>query len=436
MGGENQAVSAAAAHPETSAADPSAAYQLGGASPSTLTSPGARDAAASSATVEGTGTEVPSPGPPPGSVQVVNSNVSSAAHIVAPGGEASGRSISALSPEGAPGLTDAGHGGDSSKPGEAPASKETSVADPVASDRQKNWGTAGTAEQEAKLSTGTLPLKPDLDDGKSTPAGTTSSGAVSRTTEGQPGGAGANSEEANSREEPPETQGHVCFDRCDCVPVIAGGVAAFLVCFAMVSLAALLMSTVFSKGFFSPVFFRGGGYAILLASALGLTAGGLLGGLVRPCWPRILYCGGGLMAFAAAFVFLGKRGAAVGAVGGLVTGGSIGALIVPAPLSVALGCVVGFLLGLVFGFAPIFRELKMNSRYIRYGLENSQQSREGSMGSSTLRTDSFYTAAGRRSPSRMFSSPTRPATLRSNGSLSYEIDNDKRRADSLPFPIS
>lgn len=41
------------------------------------------------------------------------------------------------------------------------------------------------------------------------------------------------------------------------------------------------------------------------------------------------------MAFAAAFVFLGKRGAAVGAVGGLVTGGSIGALIVPAPLAVA-----------------------------------------------------------------------------------------------------
>lgn len=44
-----------------------------------------------------------------------------------------------------------------------------------------------------------------------------------------------------------ETEGHVCFDRCDCVPIIAGGVAAFLVCFAMVSLAALLMSTVFSK---------------------------------------------------------------------------------------------------------------------------------------------------------------------------------------------
>lgn len=41
------------------------------------------------------------------------------------------------------------------------------------------------------------------------------------------------------------------------------------------------------------------------------------------------------MAFSAAIVLLGRRGAGVGAVGGLVTGGSVGALIHPDPLAIS-----------------------------------------------------------------------------------------------------
>ncbi|KEP63192.1 UNVERIFIED_CONTAM: hypothetical protein HHA_221180 [Hammondia hammondi] len=161
-----------------------------------------------------------------------------------------------------------------------------------------------------------------------------------------------------------------CIDRCECVPIVLGGVTSFVICVIVVVVAAVLMSQVFSKGFFSSMFFRGGGFAILVSASAGLLGGGLAGGLVRGCWPGALYLGGGLMAFSVSVVLLGKRGAGVGALGGLLAGASTAALIHPGALSVSLGCVVGFLLGIVVGFAPIFRELKMNSRYIRYGLES------------------------------------------------------------------
>lgn len=67
----------------------------------------------------------------------------------------------------------------------------------------------------------------------------------------------------------------------------------------------------------------------------GLLGGGLSGGLIRRCWPGALYGGGGLMAFLVSLVLLGKRGAAVGAIGGICAGGTIGALISPTPLSVS-----------------------------------------------------------------------------------------------------
>ncbi|EPT31953.1 hypothetical protein TGME49_221180 [Toxoplasma gondii ME49] len=223
-----------------------------------------------------------------------------------------------------------------------------------------------------------------------------------------------------------------CIDRCDCVPIVLGGVASLVTCIIVVVLAAVLMSQVFSKGFFSSMFFRGGGFAILLSASVGLLGGGLTGGLVRGCWPGALYLGGGLMAFSVSVVLLGKRGAGVGAVGGLLAGASTAALIHPGALSVSLGCLVGFLLGIVVGFAPIFRELKMNSRYIRYGFESRQQSLNAQTAGApeSVRSDSF--PGRQRLPFRMFSSPTKPASVRTAGSAGSESEPENRRADSLP----
>ncbi|PFH33867.1 hypothetical protein BESB_080830 [Besnoitia besnoiti] len=221
-----------------------------------------------------------------------------------------------------------------------------------------------------------------------------------------------------------------CFNRCSCVPVVVGCFLAFFTCGICVLVAAVFMSRVFSKGFFSAMFFRGGGFAILLAAVLGAVVGGLVGGLVRGCWPGGLYFGGGLMAFSVSIVLLGKRGAGVGAIGGLCTGGSIGGLISPGALPISLGCLVGVLMGIVIGFAPIFRELKMNSRYIRYGLESRQQSAAFGAGPNASRSESFATR--NRIPYRMFSTPLKGASLRSSGSIGSGSDPESRRADSLP----
>ncbi|OEH76480.1 transmembrane domain [Cyclospora cayetanensis] len=178
-----------------------------------------------------------------------------------------------------------------------------------------------------------------------------------------------------------------CFNHCSCTPVIVVSSLLFAVCCFSVVVTAILMGNLFSKGFVSSAFFYGGGYALLAASLFGLAVGSTCGGAVARCWPAALSFGGGTLAFACGIVLLGRRGAWLGAIGGVTTGGSIAGLVNPSafPISceslskisvsllcavfAAVGCVMGLLLGIVIGFAPIFRDLKMNSRYIRHGLQ-------------------------------------------------------------------
>ncbi|PFH38797.1 hypothetical protein BESB_011390 [Besnoitia besnoiti] len=167
-------------------------------------------------------------------------------------------------------------------------------------------------------------------------------------------------------EQPPPSPSNVCFDQCDCLPIVLGSVTVLLTSAVSVLAEAILMSQLFSKGFFSKNFFRGGGWVILLSASLGLGGGGLLGGLVRSCWTSALFAGGGFMAFGVSVVLLGTRGAWIGAFGGAIAGGTVAGLANPTPVSVTLGLILGLLTGIVTGFAPILTGVEMNFRYIRW----------------------------------------------------------------------
>ncbi|KAL8426666.1 hypothetical protein Efla_005923 [Eimeria flavescens] len=167
---------------------------------------------------------------------------------------------------------------------------------------------------------------------------------------------------------------NACFNHCSCTPVVVISSIIFAACFFSVLVTSIMMGTLFSRGFVSSSFFFGGGYAILAAAFFGLATGMICGGVIAGCWPAALSFGGGTLAFACSIVLLGRRGAWLGAVGGAATGGSIAGLVEPGAFPISLGCVMGLLLGIVVGFAPIFRDLKMNSRYIRHGLHGHDSS--------------------------------------------------------------
>lgn len=132
------------------------------------------------------------------------------------------------------------------------------------------------------------------------------------------------------------------------------------------------------QGLVAPNFYSGGGNWLLAAGGTGLALGGLVGGLVPPsCWAGALYLGGALMSLLVATVLVGRRGAWLGALGGIGSGGVIG-VFTYASLGIAgvvASTVVGLLLGIVLGFAPIFRGLKINQRYICAGLRSRNPSR-------------------------------------------------------------
>lgn len=124
-------------------------------------------------------------------------------------------------------------------------------------------------------------------------------------------------------------------------------------------------------------FYRGGGGWLIAAGLTGLTIGGIVGGLVPPsCWAGALYLGGAFMSLLVSTVLVGRRGAWLGALGGIGTGGVIGVFTFHRlGLPGVVACtVVGFLIGMVLGFAPLFRGLKINERYIYAGLRNRRTS--------------------------------------------------------------
>ena len=132
------------------------------------------------------------------------------------------------------------------------------------------------------------------------------------------------------------------------------------------------------QGLVASNFYRGGGNWLLVAGGIGLVVVGLVGGLVPPsCWAGALYLGGALMSLLVATVLVGRRGAWLGALGGLGSGAVIGVFTYPSlgVAGIVASTIVGLLLGIVLGFAPIFRGLKINERYICAGLRSRGGSR-------------------------------------------------------------
>lgn len=76
----------------------------------------------------------------------------------------------------------------------------------------------------------------------------------------------------------------------------------------------------------------------------GLAVGCITGGVVGQCWPAALAFGGGTLAFSCGIVLLGRRGAWLGAIGGVATGGSIAGLVDTSAFPISCTCNKSFLL--------------------------------------------------------------------------------------------
>lgn len=228
--------------------------------------------------------------------------------------------------------------------------------------------------------------------------------------------AGSGVTQLGAAEELLQSPNNVCFDRCTCIPVVIGGVSVLVISGVSVLAATILMSQLFSKGFFSKNFFRHGGWVILLASGVGLVAGGLLGGLVNQCWTSALYAGGGFMSFAVSSVLVGTRGAWIGGFGGSIAGATIAGLASATPVAVTLGLVFGLLAGIVIGFAPILTGVEMNVRYIRWRTRAQLASSRSHTDDHRRGTFGFSPAAdGSRGPSETTGAPGSGTTLSLGG---------------------
>ncbi|CBZ52210.1 putative transmembrane domain-containing protein [Neospora caninum Liverpool] len=166
--------------------------------------------------------------------------------------------------------------------------------------------------------------------------------------------------------------GEVCFDACSCWPVWCISIVVLVVNLVASFVAFHLTASLYSKGLFSSHFYKGGGYWMIGAAIGGLVIGGLIGGLVPPaCWAGALYLGGSLMSNCISIILLGRRGAWLGALGGVGCGGVIGFFTGTGAVGIVVGVFVGLLFGIVVGFAPVCRSLKLNERYIRAGMRVS-----------------------------------------------------------------
>ncbi|KFG58766.1 putative transmembrane domain protein [Toxoplasma gondii RUB] len=162
-----------------------------------------------------------------------------------------------------------------------------------------------------------------------------------------------------------------CMNNCECWPVWASAIVVFVIYLAATFTAIAMTASLFSRGLWSSTFYRGGGNWLVVASVTGALTGGLVGGLVTYCVAGGLGLAAGLMTLCCSILLVGRRGAWLGAMGGVLTGGVVGGMINTGGLAFALGAGVGLLLGIICGFAPVARQLKVNERYIRQGMAAS-----------------------------------------------------------------
>ncbi|CUV07179.1 unnamed protein product [Cryptosporidium hominis] len=185
-----------------------------------------------------------------------------------------------------------------------------------------------------------------------------------------------------------------CFSKCCCWPVWSGSIISFAAYMVMAFLAIYWQSALFSLGLKSSHFWKGGGYWLAGSGGLGIFVGMLVGGLVSSCFAGALSLGGSLTNLFMSVLLVGRLGAALGGIGGLGTGASIGLMAHSGTISWVIGLILGLLLGLVVGFSPIARSLKMNDRYIRRGIRQRELRRRSRLSEGSYHSEGFSDASG------------------------------------------
>ncbi|KAK9171455.1 putative integral membrane protein [Cryptosporidium meleagridis] len=185
-----------------------------------------------------------------------------------------------------------------------------------------------------------------------------------------------------------------CFSKCCCWPVWSGSIISFAAYMVMAFLAIFWQSALFSLGLKSSHFWKGGGYWLAGSGGLGIFVGMLVGGLVSSCFAGALSLGGSLTNLFMSVLLVGRLGAALGGIGGLGTGASIGLMAHSGTISWVIGLILGLLLGLVVGFSPIARSLKMNDRYIRRGIRQRELRRRSRLSEGSYHSEGFSDASG------------------------------------------
>ncbi|OII74070.1 uncharacterized protein cubi_02872 [Cryptosporidium ubiquitum] len=225
-----------------------------------------------------------------------------------------------------------------------------------------------------------------------------------------------------------ETKCGFCFTRCCCWPVWSGSIISFVAYLVMAFLAIYWQSALFSLGLKSNHFWKGGGYWLVGSGGLGVFVGMIVGGLVSSCFAGALSLGGSLSNLFMSVLLVGRLGAALGGIGGLGTGASIGLMAHSGTISWVIGLILGLLLGLVVGFSPIARSIKMNDRYIRRGIRQRELRRRSRLSEASHHSEGFSDASGTDRAKR--SSVQRHTSVESRDNATNISDNHSQSSSS------
>ncbi|KAK2195489.1 hypothetical protein BdWA1_003165 [Babesia duncani] len=155
--------------------------------------------------------------------------------------------------------------------------------------------------------------------------------------------------------------------------------AVIIVCGSVTLLTSILIccisvwqaSKLFSNGFWNKKFFKSGGWWIVLAALCGGLFGICLGLLIFPI--SGIFLASGFMLIGVSIVYVGRRGAIIGGIGGLEVGMTFGALHSNSVSAIFIEGILCSFAGVAIGFIPIFPNLKINVRYIQHGLRSKTE---------------------------------------------------------------
>eukprot|EP00371_Babesia_bovis_P002785 XP_001611432.1 hypothetical protein [Babesia bovis T2Bo] len=155
-----------------------------------------------------------------------------------------------------------------------------------------------------------------------------------------------------------------CMDGMHCWPlqVFAFTMLAvhIICCFA----AFYVSANLYSSGLYSSAFYQNGGAVMIVMALLGTGVGLIAARLCEFDVMKTAAFTGPVVSVFVSIVLIGKRGMALGGLGGLCAGIPIGAMLEHNGVGISLGAIVGLLVGGIIGICPFFHWLEMNQRYM------------------------------------------------------------------------